>query len=68
MKRNPAYKSKGFVRQNRQRKTSDKFGMDKYHLFLKSVLLVIFVAKSYVLMVNTLDSVVATSDFMGITT
>ena len=68
MKRKTAYKSEGFVGQNRQRKTPDKFELDKYHLFLKSVLLVIFVGKSYVLMVNTLDAVVATSDFMSMVT
>ena len=49
-----------------QRKPSDKFGLRKCHLFLKSVLLVILVRKSHVLMVNTLDSVVANGDFMGI--
>ena len=52
--------------QNMQRKATNKLLVRKCHLFLKSVLTVIFVAKSYVLIVNTLDAVIANGYFMSI--
>ncbi|SHK95779.1 hypothetical protein SAMN05443669_10011, partial [Flavobacterium xanthum] len=45
--------------QNMQRKPSNKFLVRERHLFLEPVLTVIFVRKSYVLIVNALDAVVA---------
>ncbi|SHN57516.1 hypothetical protein SAMN05444395_1021 [Flavobacterium fryxellicola] len=54
--------------QNMQRKPSDKFLVRERHLFLEPVLTVIFVGKSYVLIVDALNAVVANGYFMGIST
>jgi hypothetical protein len=49
-----------------QRKPSDKFLVRERHLFLEPVLTVIFVRKSYVLIVNALDAVVANGNLISL--
>jgi hypothetical protein len=53
-------------RQNMQRKPSDKFLVRERHLFLEPVLTVIFVRKSYVLIVNALYAVVANGNLISL--
>ncbi|SHM76648.1 hypothetical protein SAMN05443669_10707 [Flavobacterium xanthum] len=52
--------------QNMQRKPSNKFLVSEHHLFLEPVLTVIFLGKSYVLIVNALDAVVANGNLISL--
>ena len=52
--------------QNMQRKSPNKLLMCQCHLFFSSRYSVILVSKSHILRINALDSMVANSDYMGV--